>query len=149
MMSRYKAKLTQLSIKTSFVLLLLCSAVSGFSQNDTVRINSDYQIMYCSATNGTVLPMQEIQLLLKGPKDKKWFVSFSVNNSPAMILNGNEGIDFSEYNMSLFFKNTSGHIKNYTIELKKAWLEDLSPVFIPEESKSATIQVMPLATPEI
>ncbi|MDM8160179.1 gliding motility-associated C-terminal domain-containing protein [Labilibaculum sp. K2S] len=148
-MTRYKTKLTHLSIKTSLVLLFLCTAVSGFSQNDTVRINSDYQIMYCSATNGTVLPMQEIQLLLEGPKDKKWFVSFSVNNSPAMILNGNEGINFSEYNMSLFFKNTSGHVKNYTIELKKAWLEDLSPVVIPEKYKSATVQVMPLATPEI
>ncbi|MBL4560527.1 MAG: gliding motility-associated C-terminal domain-containing protein [Labilibaculum sp.] len=148
-MTRYKAKLKHLLVKTNLVFLLLCTAVSGFSQNDTVRINSDYQIMYCSATNGTVLPMQEIQLLLEGPKDKKWYVSFSVNNSPAMILNGDAGIDFSEYNMSLFFKNTSGHIKNYTIELKEAWLEDLSPVVIPEEYKSATIQVMPLADPEI
>ena len=148
-MTGYKAKLKHISVKTSLVLLLLCAAVSGFSQNDTVRINSDYQIMYCSATNGTVLPMQEIQLLLEGPKDKKWFVSFSVNNSPAMMLNDEAGIDFSEYNMSLFFKNTSGYIKNYTIELKKAWLEDLSPVVIPENYKSATIQVMPLATPEV
>lgn len=148
-MTRYKTKIKHLLVKTNLVFLLLCTTVSGFSQNDTVRINSDYQIMYCSATNGTVLPMQEIQLLLEGPKDKKWYVSFSVNNSPAMILNGDEGIDFSEYNMSLFFKNTSGHIKNYTIELKEAWLEDLSPLVIAEEYKSATIQVMPLADPEI
>ncbi len=148
-MTRYKAKLKHRLVKTSLVLLMMFVTVSGFSQNDTVRINPDYQIMYCSATNGTVLPMQEIQLLLEGPKDKKWYVSFSVNNSPAMILDGDAGINFSEYNMSLFFKNTSGHIKNYTIELKEAWLEDLSPVVIPEESKSATIQVMPLADPEI
>lgn len=148
-MIRYKAKLKHLSVKTSLVLLLLFVANSGFSQNDTVRINSDYQIMYCSATNGAVLSMQEIQLLLEGPKDNKWFVSFSVNNSPAMILNGDAGIDFSKYNMSLFFKNTSGHIKNYTIELKEAWLEDLSPVVIDEKYKSATIQVMPIAIPEI
>jgi len=148
-MTRYKANLKQLLVKTNLVFLLVCTTVSGFSQNDTVRINSDYQIMYCSATNGTVLSTQEIQLLLEGPKDKKWYVSFSVNNTPAIILNDGAGIDVSEYSMSLFFKNTSGNIKNYTIELKEAWLEDLSPIVIPEESKSATIQVMALADPEI
>lgn len=129
--------------------MLLSVAFSSYSQQDTVRIDSDYQIMYCSANNGEILPMQEIQLLLEGPKDKKWFVSFSVNNSPAIILNGRMGIDFANFNMSLFFRNTSDRIKNYHIELKKAWLEDLTPMFIPEEYKSATIQVMPLAKPEV
>ncbi|PKQ63020.1 hypothetical protein BZG02_09610 [Labilibaculum filiforme] len=148
-MTRYKALFMQKLTRLFLVALLLCVAVSGFSQNDTVRILSDYQIMYCSATNGSVLPMQEIQLPLEGPKGKKWFVSFSVNNSPTMILNGEEGINFAEYIMSLFFKNTSGQVKNYTIELKKAWLEDFTPVVIPEDQNTATIQVLPLATPEV
>lgn len=105
--------------------------------------------MYCSANNGVVLPMQEIDLLLHGPKDKKWFVSFSVNNSPAMVLNGRAGIDFSRFNLSLFFRNTSDHVKNYTIVLKKAWLADLTPIYIPEDEKTATIQILPLASPEV
>ena len=148
-MSRKKNIFEFIRKQLSLSFMLLSVAFSSYSQQDTVRIDSDYQIMYCSANNGEILPMQEIQLLLEGPKDKKWFVSFSVNNSPAIILNGRMGIDFANFNMSLFFRNTSDRIKNYHIELKKAWLEDLTPMFIPEEYKSATIQVMPLAKPEV
>lgn len=133
----------------SLTFILLSVVFSSYSQQDTVRIDSDYQIMYCSANNGEVLPMQEIKLLLEGPQDKKWFASFSVNNSPAIIVNGRMGIEFMNFYMSLFFRNTSDQIKNYHIELKKAWLADLTPIVIPEDYKSATIQVMPLAKPEI
>lgn len=136
-------------IKTLFVLLLLCSVNPGFSQGDTLRINSDYSALYCSATNGDALDNQKIQLLLEGPKDKKWFVSFSVNDSPAITLNNGNAIDLSEYKVSLYLKNTSSRSKYYTIKLVKAWLEDLTPIVIPEDSKSATIQILPLASPEI
>ena len=148
-MSRKKNIFEFIRKQLSLFFVLLSVAFSSYSQQDTVRIDSDYQIMYCSANNGEILPMQEVQLLLEGPKDKKWYVSFSVNNSPAIILNGNIGIHFMNFYMSLFFRNTSDQIKNYHIELKKAWLADFTPIVIPEDSKSATIQVMPLAKPEI
>ncbi len=145
-----KSDISKINRKQICLTLLLINVLfSAYSQRNIVRIDSDYQIMYCSANNGEISPIQEIQLLLEGPEDVKWFVSYSVNNSPAIIVNGRRGIDDSSFNMSLFFRNTSDRIKDYRIELKKAWLEDLTPVDISEENKSATIQVMPLAKPEI
>ncbi|RKE04500.1 T9SS type B sorting domain-containing protein [Marinifilum flexuosum] len=138
-------------IYSIFIILLLpFSLLAQDDENDidVVKIIADYEAMYCSATNGEVLPIQEISLSIKGPKDKKWFASYSINNSPAIILNGNKAIEFSEYDFSLFLRNLSGKIQDYTIELKKAWLEDLTPLKIPDDSRSATIQILPLPGPE-
>jgi len=131
------------------ILTLLISPFSLLAQTDLVKIDSDYQVMYCSANNGIVESAQEIKLLIKGPKNKKWFVSYSINNSPAMILNGDKGIEVSEYQISFFLRNFSNRIQDYTIELKEAWLEDLTPLTIDEGAESATIQVLPLAAPEL
>lgn len=143
--------------KISLILIIILLPVFVVAQENNddnaelnvVKIVSDYEAMYCSATNGEILPTQEIKLLLKGPEDKNWFVSYSINNSPAMIVNGNKAIEFSEYEISLFLRNMSGKIQDYTIELKKAWLEDLTPLLIPEETGSVTIQILPLPGPEI
>lgn len=132
----------------AFILPFSLLAQNDKDEADVVKMIADYKAMYCSASNGEILPTQEIKLLLKGPEGKKWFVSYSINNSPAIILNGNKAIELSEYEISLFLRNLSGKIQNYTIELKKAWLEDLTPLTIPDESGSATIQILPLPGPE-
>jgi gliding motility-associated-like protein len=142
---KYKLILTN----TLFVLLLLCSAHSAFSQNDTLRIKSDYTFLYCSSNNGDVQENQEIELLLEGPEDKKWFASYSINEGPAITVNNGNAIDLSEYTLSLSLKNTSSSSIYYTITLIEAWLEDLTPIVIPEDSESATIQILPLADPQI
>ncbi len=134
-------------------MILPFSLLSQNDDNDedddeSVRIVADYEALYCSATNGEMLPMQQLKLLIKGPKDKNWYVSYSVNNSPAMTANGNKAIKISEYQISLFLRNLSGKIQDYTIELKKAWLEDLTPLHIPTDANSASIHLLPLPDPE-
>jgi gliding motility-associated-like protein len=146
--------LPQFLSKISIIFIALLLPVSLFAQDDdderdVVKIVADYEPMYCSATNGEILPVQEINILIKGPENKKWYVSYSINNSPAMVLNSNQAIEFSEYEISLFLRNLSGKIQDYTIELKQAWLEDLTPLLIPDDANSATIQLLPLPGPEI
>lgn len=143
------------SSKISFIFVALILPFFALAQDsgnnetlDAVRIIANYEALYCSATNGKILPTQEINLSIEGPKDKKWFASYSINNSPAVILNGNKAIELSEYNFSLSLRNLSGSIQDYTIELREAWLEDLTPLNIPENSRSATIQILPLPGPE-
>ncbi|WP_165835921.1 gliding motility-associated C-terminal domain-containing protein [Marinifilum breve] len=144
------------SSKIAIIFIALILPLFVLAQDDDdddenrgeVKIIANYEAMYCSATNGEILPIQEINLSIEGPKDKKWFASYSINNSPAIILNGNKAIEFSEYEFSIFLRNLSGKIQDYTIELKKAWLEDLTPLKIPDDSRSATIQILPLPGPE-
>ena len=130
-----------------FFWIGICSSISA--QTSDVSIDPDYQIMYCSANNGEASTMQEIKLIIKGPENKKWFVSYSVNNSPAIVANGDKGIDISKFDLSLLLQNKTNSIQNYTIELKEAWLEDLSPLTISKDHQIATVQVLPLANPEI
>lgn len=147
----YKKSTIQMKTSKKFIFLLLWifMYLPAFAQLNEVAFDPDYQIIYCSSNNGTPQPQQEIKLLIKGPEGKKWFASYSVNNSPATILNDNNGIDISNYALSLFFRNTTNLFQDFTIELKEAWLEDLTPLTISEDQGKVTIQVMPLANPEI
>ncbi|MGQ1909221.1 gliding motility-associated C-terminal domain-containing protein [Marinifilum sp. RC60d5] len=120
-----------------------------FSQTEEVKIKSNHQVMYCSANNGIALPEQEIRIQIEGPENKKWFVSYSINNSPTMVLYSKNAVQLSKYNLSLLLKNYSGKIKNYTIELKKAWFEDFTPINIAKGYESTTIQILPLPSPEV
>nr|WP_320118965.1 gliding motility-associated C-terminal domain-containing protein [uncultured Marinifilum sp.] len=136
-------------MRTILILIGILMPNLLFSQTKEVKIKSSHQVMYCSANNGIVLPEQEIKIQIEGPENKKWFVSYSINNSPSMVLDSKNAIQLSKYNISLLLKNYSGKIKNYTIELKKAWYEDLTPINIAKGYESTTIQILPLPSPEI
>ncbi|WP_372753667.1 gliding motility-associated C-terminal domain-containing protein [Labilibaculum sp.] len=105
--------------------------------------------MYCSANNGRTLSNQEIQLLLEGPEDKNWFASYSINEGPAITMNDGNAIELSEYKLSLYLENNSGSSQYYTIKFINAWIEDLTPIIIPEKFQSLTLQILALASPEI
>jgi gliding motility-associated-like protein len=145
--------------KYILVLFVLFITTAIHAQDLQVFIDQDYEIMYCSSNNGEPQEIQEVRLTIKGPEGKKWFVSYSVNDSPAIIANGDKGIDISEYDLKLLLKNISTKAQQYTIVLKEAWIEgdddddddddNIKELNIPKDKNSASIQILPLAQPEV